>query len=221
MKIIDVPQSGHLSTFVSYKTRYGQFRRPYIIPTDPKTPAQLRHRRNMGRAAANWRTLADIQRAAWIAFAAQFHSRSQLGQSGPLAGYNLYVGINANLADIDEPQVVDPPAYPQFGANLVGDLIITNTGSVIALKLMVPAVPARHTLVLGTKPLSPGRSFPGRFIFLGLLPEPVGGFSDITELYKALYGLPPANTRVFIQTVQQVNGWKDIPKQTTAVVPAG
>jgi hypothetical protein len=56
MKIIDVPQSERLGTFVSYKTRYGQFRRPYIIPSDPKTPAQLRPRRNMGRAAACWRT---------------------------------------------------------------------------------------------------------------------------------------------------------------------
>src|ERR1017187_960656 len=49
MKIIDVPQSGRLGTFVSYKTRYGQFRRPSVIPSDPKTPAQLRHRRNIDR----------------------------------------------------------------------------------------------------------------------------------------------------------------------------
>jgi hypothetical protein len=73
--------------------------------------------------------------------------------------------------------------------------------------------------VPATKPLSAGRSFPGRFIFLGLLPEPVGGISDITELYKALYGVPAVNMRVFIQTVQQVNGWKDTPKQANAVVP--
>jgi hypothetical protein len=31
--------------------------------------------------------------------------------------------------------------------------------------------------------------------------------------------VPPVNMRVFIQTVQQVSGWKDIPKQNTAVVP--
>ena len=219
MKILDIPQSGRLNTFVSYRTRYGQFRRPYVIPADPRTPAQLRHRGNMGRAAARWRTLTDMQRAAWIAFAGRRHSHSQLGQSGPLPGYNLFVEINTNLADIYEPQVVDPPAEPGFSANLVGDLTIANTGGVIALKLIVPTSPARHTLVLWTKPLSRGRSFPGRFTFLGLLPEPVGGMSDITEMYKARYGVPPVNMRVFIQTVQQVNGWKDIPKQTNAVVP--
>ena len=125
------------------------------------------------------------------------------------------------LADIGEPQVVEPPSYPQFDINPVGDLTITNTRGVIALKLAVPAAPARQTLVLGTKPLSAGRSFPGRFTFLGLLPEPVGGLSDITEMYKAIYGVLPANMRIFIRTMQQINGWKDTPKQTNAVVPIG
>ena len=69
--------------------------------------------------------------------------------------------------------------------------------------------------------MSAGRSFPGRFTFLGLLPEPVGGLSDITEMYKAIYGVLPANMRIFIRTVQQINGWKDTPKQTNAVVPIG
>ena len=35
------------------------------------------------------------------------------------------------------------------------------------------------------------------------------------------YGLPPANTRIFIETQQQINGWRDIPKRTKAnVLPA-
>ena len=221
MKIRDVPQSGHLGTFISYKTRYGQFRRPYVIPKDPQTAAQVRHRQNMGRAAAHWRKLTELQRAAWNAFAEQVDSRSRLGQSGRLKGFNLFVKINSNLADIGEPQVAEPPARPEFGKNPVGDLMITNTNGVIALKLKVSAAPSRHTLVLGTKPLSAGRSFPGRFTFLGLLPEPVEGFSDITEMYQAKHGRVPANTKVFIQTVQQINGWKGTPKQTVAVVPSG
>jgi hypothetical protein len=221
MKIRDVPQSGHLGTFISYRTRYGQFRRPYVIPKDPRTPAQIRHRENMGRPAAHWRRLTELQRAAWNAFAGQVESRSRLGQSGRLKDFNLFVKINSNLADIGEPEVVVPPDYPEFGKNPVGDLTITNTRGVVALKLMVPAAPARHTLVLGTKPLSAGRSFPGRFTFLGLLPEPVGGFSDITELYRAKHGRVPVDTKVFIRTVQQINGWKGIPKQTDAVVPPG
>ncbi|MCX6925310.1 MAG: hypothetical protein NT154_19180 [Verrucomicrobia bacterium] len=219
MKIIDVPQSGKLGTFISYKTRYGQFRRPYVVPSDPQTPAQLRHRRNMGLPASRWRTLSEKQRATWMAFAAELHSGSHLGQSGRLAGFNLFVKINSNLADIGEPQVVDPPDLPQFGANPVGDLTITNDRGDIAIKLSVSTAPARHTLVFATMPLSPGRSFPGRFVLLGLLPEPVGGFSDITDMYVARFGALRADRRVFIRTLQQINGWKDLPKQTTAVAP--
>ena len=219
MKIIDVPQSGHLGTFISYKTRYGQFRRPYVIPSDPQTPAQLRHRRNMGRPAARWRVLAEIQRASWNAFAEQFHSRNNLGKSGQLTGFNLFVKINSNLADIGDPEVDEPPAFPQFDVNPVGDLIITNSGDIVTLKLIVPVAPSHHILVMGTKPLSAGRSFPGRFIFLGLLPEPRDGMCDITEMYRARFGVPPAQTRIFIRTLEQVNGWKSLPKQTTAIVP--
>ena len=219
MKIIDVPQSGHLGTFISYRTRYRQFRRPYVIPADPKTAAQLRHRHNMGNPAARWRTLSDSQRAAWIALAGRVDSHSSLGQSSRLAGFNLFISINSNLSDIGEPQVNDPPDYPQFSVNPVGDLDITNLGDVITLKLSVPSAPARRTLVLATRPLSAGRSYPGRFRFIGLLPEPVGSISEITDLYRAVFGLPPATMRIFIQTVQQINGWKDIPKQTSFVVP--
>ena len=219
MKIIDVPQSGHLGTFISYQTRYGQFRRPYIIPADPKTPVQLVRRARMAHVSARWRTLAHLQHLAWNAAGGQVQSHSCLGKSGPLPGYNLYVAINFNLSVVGEDPVFDPPAFPQFSENVIDDLTITNTDGVTALKLSVPAAPVRYTLVMATKPCSAGVSFPGRFVFIGLLPDPVGGISDITALYVARYGGPPANMRVFIQTVQQINGWKDIPKQTTAVVP--
>jgi hypothetical protein len=43
---------------------------------------------------------------------------------------------------------------------------------------------------------------------------------DITSLYVAKFGEPPAGKRVFIQTVQQINGWRDQPKTTSARVPA-
>ena len=43
--------------------------------------------------------------------------------------------------------------------------------------------------------------------------------SDITDLYVARFGVPPAGTKVFIRTQQHINGWDDLPKQTSAVVP--
>jgi hypothetical protein len=53
----------------------------------------------------------------------------------------------------------------------------------------------------------------------GLLPDPEGGLSDITDLYLAQFKLLPAGKRVFIRTVQQINGWRDLPKTISACIP--
>ena len=221
MKIIDVPQSGRLGTFISFRNRYGQFRRRYVVPKDPRSPAQMGVRSRFGRVSARWRVITDEQRAAWTAAAREIASRSRLGKSGPLTGCQLFVKINSNLAFVGQAQVDDPPDYPRFGANPVGSLTITNTRGAIALKLSVPTAPTGNILVWGAAPGSAGASFPGRFTFLCMLPNPVAGVSDITKLYVDKYGVPPAGKRVFIHTRQQVNGWQDAPKQTTAVVPRG
>ena len=57
------------------------------------------------------------------------------------------------------------------------------------------------------------------FAILGLLPAPTAGFSDVTSLYVAKYGVPPVDSCVVIRTRQQVNGCEDRPKETAAVVP--
>jgi hypothetical protein len=47
-----------------------------------------------------------------------------------------------------------------------------------------------------------------------------GEVVDITDLYVARFGAPPAGKRIFIQTLQQINGWRDRPKTTSARVLA-
>jgi hypothetical protein len=87
------------------------------------------------------------------------------------------------------------------------------------VKVSVSAAPAHRILVSATAPTSAGVSFPGRFVYLCELPAREAGISVITEAYVARFGMPLANARIFIQTQQQMNGWKDIPKRTSVVVP--
>ena len=61
--------------------------------------------------------------------------------------------------------------------------------------------------------------WPSQFTTLGRLPAPEAGYSTITKLYVDRYGVPPASMRVFIRTRQALNGWEDLPQQTTAIVP--
>jgi hypothetical protein len=129
--------------------------------------------------------------------------------------------VNFSRAELGLGQFDQPPAVPTFGLNYVEELAITNSGGVATLKLRVPAMPAaERTLVQGAAPCSAGISCVQHFPFLGFLPEPVDGWSDITALYVAWYGVPPAGKAVWIRTRQHTNGWTDLPKETSAIVPA-
>jgi hypothetical protein len=127
--------------------------------------------------------------------------------------------INSTLAYQGLPPVLTPTECPTFGDNPVRELVITNVGGVMELKLSVPTAPATDILVLGTYPRSPGVTFAKHFAILGHLPAPEAGYSTITKLYVDRYGVPPAGMRVFIRTRQVLDGWEDYPLQTTAIVP--
>jgi hypothetical protein len=99
-------------------------------------------------------------------------------------------------------------------------LVATNTKGTITLKLRVPSPPAQYTLVQGAAPVSTGVRCVQHFPFLGLLPPPNDGWSDITELYVARYGVPPVGTVIFIRTCQHFDGSTDVPKLTNARVLA-
>jgi len=219
MKILDIPQSGRSGTFVSVRTRYGQIRRRYTPPRGRRSPAQLRVRSAFGRVAARWRVLTEGQRASWAVPARDVYSRPRLAQSGRLSGYLLFIKINSTLAYQGQELMVTPPERVRFDANPVGPLVVTNTGGAPDLKLSVPSAPAATVLVLATRPRSAGVSFAKHFAILGVLPATEAGYSNITDLYVARYGVPPAGTRIFIRTRQVLNGWEDVPKQTTAIVP--
>jgi hypothetical protein len=218
LKELDNPKSGKLGNTITYHTRYGQVTRQLIVPRDPKTPTQLDRR--TARARFLWRTLTDQQHTAWNSTARGSRTRRRLNQSGPLSGYLLFIKINCNLAAVGLPMVTDPPAVPRFGPSPVGTLTITNSNGVLALKLSVAAQPAQYIVVLGAKPCSAGVTYEDHFTILGLLPDPDQGLGDISELYLAKFPVVPVGSRVFIKTYQLIDGWEDLPRQTSHVVPA-
>ena len=74
-------------------------------------------------------------------------------------------------------------------------------------------------MVFGQAPCSAGRMKRRNVSYLGLLPTPEGGVSDIPELYVARYGEPKPGEKVFIVTRQQKNGWEGEDKVTSEIVP--
>ena len=114
----------------------------------------------------------------------------------------------------------EPLPRARFAKDPVGALTITNTQRNISLTLKVTGAPGQPIIALGYRPISAGASFARDFTILGLLPVPVGGVSDITAIYVARFGVPPAGMRLLIRTRQQIDGWQDLPGKTNARVPA-
>jgi len=219
MKILDIPQSGRDGTMVSYRHRTGQFRRRYVRPRDPRTPAQLARRDAFEHAARLWATLTQEQYRLWRTAAEGRHSAPRLNQSGRLWAYQLFCRINCNLAAIGLPMVVEPPPVPEFGDNPVTQLRITNTHGDIALKLVICGEPVPYLVLAGAAPRSAATTYVDHFTMLGVLPEPVDGEVDITELYVRRWGQPRPGSLVFIRVIQQINGWQHLPFRLSALVP--
>ena len=200
--------------------RYGQVRRTLVIPTNPRTPSQMTVRAHLSAAAKRWRTLSEDARKAWIAQASTTKSASRLGQNGPLTGLQLFVKVNATLAQFGGQTVDTPPVTPSFDALAPQGLVITNTGGVIALKLTCPSDPGENTIVRASAPQSAGRSVCNDLRVIGTCPAPVQGSSIITTLYTAKFGAPAPGTKVFVRVNQMVGGYETMPVEFSAVVPA-
>ena len=220
MKILDVPQTGSVGETVTYQSRFGIIRRQKVIPRDPRTALQLDRRTAFQRARQFWGTLTDAQFLAWNTLASTRRPHPVLGQSSSLSGYELAVQINVHLATLGLRMVPTPRPVPVFPANPVVGLNITNIGGAASLKLSLSAQPVQYIVVLGARPQSPGVSYVDHYSILGLLPDPEGGVCDITELYLAKFHLLPVGKRIFIRTVQQINGWRALPQTFSARIPA-
>jgi hypothetical protein len=220
MKTESNPKSGRKGSVVYLKTRYGKVARQYVRPRNPRTPHQQAHRHNVRAVSGRWGTLSDEQQAAWRILAATHDFVTDIGRPVRLNCYNFFVSLNTRRADLELPQFDLPPAEPVFRPNPVAELVISITGGELTLKLRVPSPPGQYTLVQGPAPVRSGVRCVQHFPFLGLLPPPIDGWSDITELYVARYGVLKPGKAIWIRTCQHIDGWTDIPKVTRARIPA-
>jgi hypothetical protein len=217
--ILSVPKSGKTGPVVYVNSKYGVIERELVIPHNAQAPEQQEVRGNFARITRRWRILTPEQRAAWRIASADTYTITRLGRQVALNPYSYFCRINFCRSDLGLSLFDLPPAVPAFAPNPIEELEITNSGGIITLKLRVPSLPAQYTVVQGASPRSPSVSCVQHFPNLGFLPAPVGGWSDITDLYVAWYGVPTVGKAIWVRTRQHIDGWNDLPKTTTAVVP--
>jgi hypothetical protein len=219
MKVLSIPSSGRIGQAVFYRSRFGNCQRQYCIPANPRSPAQQYMRKGFGSFAPAWsRVLTQAQREVWNVAGPKVQSKTRLS-SGPLTGQQLFQGLNSARWCIGASMVLTPTAPVIFNPSVVGRLTIANGQNGVRLLVKVNGPVTEDIMVFGQAPCSAGRSKRRNVAYLGLLPVPVDGFSDITDLYKARYGEPRPGEKVFIVTRQQKNGWEGDDYETSEIVP--
>ena len=220
MKILDTPRVGSLARAVAFQSRFGLCLRERISPRNVRTPARQFMRGAFGHHSQVFsHKLSDEQLDRWSLAAARVMSDPTLGQSGALSAQQLYTSINSVRSRVNLSETIEPPAPVAFGPSAVRELVIENTEAGVRLLLRIAGDLKEDVMVFGQEPCNSGRRKRRNVAYLGLLPPPINGMSDITHLYQARYGEPRPGTRVFIVTCQEKDGWKGIDRETSALVP--
>jgi hypothetical protein len=146
-------------------------------------------------------------------------SHPRLAQKGALTGQQFWQAISTVRAIVGLPETLEVPACPVFSQSNVGRLVIENGEDGLRLYLAVSGELNEDIMVFGQEPCSRGRTKRRNVSYLGLLPPPVGGLSEITRLYRAKFGEPRPGQKIFIVTCQEKDGWKGLALETSATVP--
>jgi hypothetical protein len=201
MKIQDIPQTGKLGLTVTWKGRNGQIRRILVTPKNPRTDRQLEVRDLPAQQARRFDSLTDAQQNAWNVAAAGFKSTPTLGQSGPLTGLQLFLRINCKLGLLGQTLVNVPPEAPQFPTLAPQNLVITNTGVVVTVRLTCPTDPGESTVLRASPPQNSAIRACHNYRIIGVCPAPVG-------------------KRIFVRASTMVDGFESLPRQFQPRVPA-
>jgi hypothetical protein len=218
--IIDAPKSGRWGNWEYYMRGKTQCCRRHVERKDPRTPAQRRVRIGLGGVAKAWGAkLTQEQRQAWELVAKQQSSKPRLAQAGRLEGEQLFVRHGTVLKKVGKELPLWPAPRPAFAPNPVAALSITQGSEGVNITLRVSGPVTEDIMVLGQAPCSAGWKKWRRGTYLCLLPAVEGGESDITAKYVEHFGQPEPGQKVFIRTQQQREGWRDMEKDVSEVVP--
>src|ERR1017187_2240222 len=220
MKILDTPRSGKCGQTVAFQSRFGLCLRQYVPQKGTLTPAREHVCAVFGGNSRKWGgTLSEEQRNRWTFAGAQVMSHPRLGQKGPLTGQQFWQAISTVRSIVGLPETLEVPVRPIFSRSNVGRLVTENGADGVRLYVVVSGELNEDIMVFGQEPCSRGRYKRRNVSYLGLLPPPIGGLSEITNLYKAKFGEPRPGQKVFIVTCQGKDGWKGLDLETSATVP--
>jgi hypothetical protein len=198
----------------------GKPRKPGARKQGP-TPDQYRAQEEIRVLSEAWNILREEQRQAWN-FAARANRRGgRAARTRRRSGRRLFIRANSHRLALVQGLLAWPPRPGRATPIPAVQLVITNSGFLIALKLNVSGGPVAGIMVSASRPCNPGVTVCKKLTRIGPLPDPVGEICDVTRQYLAKFGEIPVGKKIFIG-LQQMNDYLgSIVYVTSAIVPLG
>ena len=152
------------------------------------------------------------------ALAAKAYLITETGERVRRNLYQLFVSLNVRRADLGLPQFFDPPVQAVFDSSFALDLVVTNLGDRVTIKLLIQGATGQFVVVQAAKLKRSGVRLVQHFPSLALLAAPADGIYDLTEPFVARYGKPTVHQAVWMRVFQHTDGWIDVPKVLRARV---
>lgn len=214
---IIVDGSGKIGGQVVSSNRGGKYLRTKVTPSNPQTVSQQNARALLSSLSTAWAELTDAQRLSWNGAVSSYASTDIFGDIKNPSGFNLFVKLNANLANVGEASLLVAPEKEEvpYSAILTAVFDISSTTGEITFN--DSAFAGRNLLVSATPTVSAGRSnVKNQFRVIGSF-QPVTDSIDVWAEYVAKFGVPTAGANISIKIEPVVSSGQKGTGQTTKV----
>lgn len=189
--------------------------------TKPKTNSQAGIKSLFSQINRGWRSLTQVQIAAWNAFAKTVPYKDVFGNTRVLSGKSMYCKLNMSLETSGNAGISNPVAF----ANTIGINSIsaaTNTSAAQSLAFAASPTPAgTTTVIMATPPLSAGVSRPGKskYRVIAYLAAATATAYNSFAAYSAVNGTPVTGKKIFwlAYTITNATGQVSIAVGTSSV----
>lgn len=210
-----------LNGSVLSKNKAGNYVRNKITPVNPQTSYQQNVRSGFGNLSSSWRGLSETDRRAWDAAAPQFPYTNIFGDTKYLSGFQLYMKLNNNLAQIGEAPISAPPAPVEFPAFEMSDLVLAFP-STVTFNIDPATLPSGFGLIVyATGSITPGKTFiKNQYRLLGN-PGVTAGTVTLSTLWAERFGIETIGNKVGVRAalISTTSGQIGVPFELVGITP--
>ena len=207
---IVVDMRGKISGNVYSKNKGSAYSRVRVIPTNPKSAAQVLVRGFLTILSQAWRGLTSAQINGWNMAVGNFQKKNRLADMHVINGNALYVSLNKNLLDVGLAAIDDAPSVVDVAPQTIATAVADNSSNTLVITLGEAVATGQSVKVFATPALSPGvNSVGSKLRQIAFFNSAHAAALDLTAAYNAKFGAVGAvGSKIFyrIVPVSETNG---------------